>query len=74
MTIEYRARPVTRYIVTRHESHGDRQIPTTRQIGNEFDNHDTAYQVAYALARKEQEDLGLMPGDMGVIFPEMPKG
>ena len=67
MTIEYRVRRVERFIVTRHEDTGT--TVATRQIGKEFDNFDTAYEVATALARAEQERLGLPPGDGGVIFP-----
>lgn len=67
MTIEYRVKRVERFIVTRHEDHGS--TGSTRQIGKEFDHFETAYEVATALARAEQERLGLPPGDGGVIFP-----
>lgn len=70
MKIEYRIRAVERYIVTRFEEDTEFRNAGSRQIGGEHDNAEVAYQVAYALARKEQEDLGLPPGDMGVIFPE----
>lgn len=70
MTVEYRVKPVTRYIVTRHD--GTPTVNATRQIGGEHDNADTAYQVGYALAFQERENLCLPPGDMGVIFPEHP--
>lgn len=43
--------------------------PSVRQIGKEFDNFDTAYEVGYALAKADKERLGLGPGDDGVIFP-----
>lgn len=80
MTIEYRVRRVERFIVTRYESAKisiqpgacpphDNVASSSRQIGKEFDNFDTAYEVATALARAEQERLGLPPGDGGVIFP-----
>ena len=81
MTIEYRVKPVTRYIVTRHDSsaqtdeefqRNQRPSGSVRQIGGEHDNADTAYQVGYALAFQERENLCLPPGDMGVIFPEHP--
>lgn len=67
MNIEYRVKPVTRYIVTRHDGEA------TRQIGNEYDNAEVAYEVGYALARQDAERLGLSPGDMGVIYPEDPR-
>ncbi len=67
MTIEYRVKRVERFIVTRHEDTGT--TVATRQIGKEFDHFETAFEVATALARAEQERLGLPPGDGGVIFP-----
>lgn len=69
MIIEYRVKRVERFIVTRHEDNGT--TGSTRQIGKEFDNFDTAYEVGYALADTEQKRLGLKPDDMGVIFPSM---
>jgi hypothetical protein len=73
MTIEYRIKRVERFIVTRHERSDDPKIAgpngVVRQMGREFDNFETAYEVGYALARQDQEKLGLMPGDDGVIFP-----
>lgn len=69
MTIEYRVKRVERFIVTRYQQ--DEGLPTAsiRQIGKEFDNFETAYEVGYALAKGDQERLGLHPGDDGVIFP-----
>ena len=72
MTIEYRVRRVERFIVTRFEREDGPNVQaaqSSRQIGREFDNFETAYEVATALARAEQERLGLPPGDGGVIFP-----
>lgn len=69
MTIEYRIRRVERFIVTRHEDSESQTTGSVRQMGREFDNFETAYEVGYALARQDQEKLGLMPGDDGVIFP-----
>lgn len=67
MTIEYRVKRVERFIVTRHEDTGS--TGSTRQIGKEFDGFDTAFEVGYALAKADQERLGLAEDDMGVIFP-----
>ena len=67
--IEYRVKRVERFIVTRHEEDEQGTTGSNRQIGKEFDNFDIAYEVGYALARADQERLGLLPGDMGVIFP-----
>lgn len=69
MTIELRVRPITRYIVTRFER--SERTGSSTQVGT-YDNAQTAYEVAYALARAESERLGLPPGDMGVIYPEHP--
>ncbi len=69
MAIEYRIKRVERFIVTRHQEEENATTGSTRQIGKEFDNFETAYEVGTALARADQERLGLPPGDMGVIFP-----
>ena len=73
--IEYRVRPVTRFIVTRYETErpvdGRASNGSSTQHG-EFDNEDTAYAVGYALAKAESDRLGLPPGDMAVMFPPMP--
>ena len=69
MTIEYRVKRVERFIVTRHEKHHPNGPVGCRQIGREFDNFETAYEVGTALARSDQEQLGIQPGGDGVIFP-----
>lgn len=67
--IEYRVRPVTRYIVTRyHESENGGGVDTL----GEYDNHDTAYAVGYALCKAEQERLGWPIGDERIMYPEHP--
>lgn len=71
MTIEYRVREVTRYIITRSEQSESTGGVTER---GEYGNAATAYEVAYALAAAEAERLGLSPGDMGMIYPAVPDG
>lgn len=71
--IEYRVRPVTRYIVTRYE----RSASAQGQLGGsvslgEYDNGDTAYAVAYALCKAEHEHLGYPIGDERIQYPLMP--
>lgn len=74
--IEYRVRPVTRYIVTRSDEvmnedgtgHGGCQ-----SLG-EFDNATTAYAVGYACCKAEHERLGYAPGDERIRYPEAPAG
>jgi hypothetical protein len=72
--IEYRVRPVTRYIITRYEETGQGEGRSAAACGTrgEYDNADTAYEVGYALARADAERLGCDPGDMRVIYPEHP--
>lgn len=69
--IEYRVRPITRYVVTRYhrEDDGDRQGGGSSTHG-EFTNHETAYAVGYALARAEHGRLGYPLEDMRIIYPE----
>lgn len=72
--IEYRVRPVTRYIVTRfhREEDGSSAAPTVMGRG-EFDNPDTAWDVGYALARAEHERLGWPLGDVRIKYPQHPR-
>lgn len=66
--IEYRVRPVTRYIITRYEE-AENATAGSRQLG-EFGNEECAYDVAHALAFKEREDLGWPPGDERIQFAQ----
>jgi hypothetical protein len=72
MKIEYKIRPVTRYVVTRYD---EQEMVAGRFSGGcttqgEYDNADLAYEVAYALAKEQARILNLPPGDMTVIFPK----
>lgn len=73
--IEYKIRPVTRYVVTRYEQGGDRFLSeaqsTSVEIGT-YPNSDVAYEVGYALAKAEHERLGFPVGDERIIYPENP--
>lgn len=65
--IEYRVRPVTRYVVTRYHQNGS--LAGVEGKG-EFDNESTAYEVGYALAHDEHSRLGWPPGDERITYPE----
>lgn len=65
---EFRVRPVTRYIVTSYHAATDGNA-SSRTHG-EFENPDTAYQVAYALCRQQHEQLGYAPGDERIQYPQ----
>lgn len=68
--IEYRVRPVTRFVVTRYESlngHG------ASEVKGLFDSDQLAFDSAYAQAFEERERLGYPPGDERVVFPERPQ-
>jgi hypothetical protein len=67
MKVEYKVREVKRYIITRFEQEGKNGSSSTR---GEYDNFDTAYNVAYALAKLEHEQLGYPLDDMRIIYPE----
>lgn len=73
--VEYRVRPVTRYIVTRFESerHDDGRVSACsndcRQLGPEYANEETAFEVAYALCKQEHERLGYPLADERVQYP-----
>lgn len=67
MFVEYKIRPVTRYIVTRFEAGDDGSGSSTVQ--GEYDSADVAYDVGYALSRAEHERLGYPPGDERIQYP-----
>lgn len=72
--IEYRVRPVTRYIVTRFErseSVNGMCSGGSSSLG-EYENGDTAYAVGYALCKAEHERLGYPIGDERIQYPLMP--
>jgi len=69
--IEYRVRPVTRYIVTRFERSGNGACSIGGGVGRgEFDNYETAYQVGYALAKADHDRQGWPVGDERIQYPQ----
>lgn len=69
--IEYRVRPVTRYIVTRFEE--SERGGSSGQLG-EYDNNQVAFEVGYALCCAEHERLGWPPGDERIKYPTLVYG
>lgn len=79
--VEYKVRPVVRYIVTKYQEDmifrpGEEDQPGCPGAGSEtcgeFDSPDAAYNVAYALCRSQHDASGL-PIDSDVfIYPEKP--
>jgi len=67
--IEYKVREVKRYIVTRYGIGLGKGGFLQSSLHGEFDNWDTAYQVAYALCKKEHDDLGYAPDDTRIQYP-----
>lgn len=67
--IEYRVRPVTRYVVTRYEDQGENGTANIRGLG-EYENQQVAQEVGYALCRAEHERLGWPPGDTRILYPQ----
>lgn len=70
MKVEYRVRPVTRYIVTRF--HQSENAICGSEFKGEFDSHQVAYAVGYALAKEEHGRLGYPIGDERIKYPEPP--
>ena len=70
MKIEYRVRPVTRYVVTRFHQSDDGEVGGVETKG-EFDNQETAHQVGYALCKEEHSRLGYPPGDERIQYPSI---
>ena len=71
MTIEYRVKPITRFIVTRFEEKDDGGAAT--QIGT-YDNGATAYEVGYALCRLEHIKSGEPEASINFVYPGIPQG
>jgi len=68
--IEYRVRPITRYVVTRyHEDADGKSTGNSRQCG-EYDNEEVAYEVGYALAKAEHDRLKFPLDDPRIVYPE----
>lgn len=65
--VEYRVRPITRYIVTRHVDTGNTGSTTER---GQFDNYQTAYDVAYAMCKLEHDMEGSEPDDERFQYPK----
>lgn len=70
MQIDYKVRPVTRYIITRFElsENGGGGVESK----GEYDNGQLAYEVAYALCKAEHERLGWPIGDERIQYPRDP--
>jgi len=64
--IEYSVRPVTRYFVTRYSADGSTAGVETK---GEYESHDVAHQVAYALCKAEHDAAGTGPGDVNFVYP-----
>jgi len=77
--IEYRIAPVTRYVINRFSKSLSPCVTGELTEGSgscgrgEYDNADTAYEVAYALARADHERLGWDLGDERLRYPNDPR-
>lgn len=69
LKLEYRVRPVTRYIVTKYEETDAGSGVVT--VG-EYDNADVAYEVCTAIAKTEHARLGWPINDDRILYPEHP--
>lgn len=68
--IEYRVKPVTRYIVTRFASNDEQTGGVSVQGRGEYENAETAFEVGYALCKAEHDKLGWPPGDERIQYPK----
>lgn len=64
--IEYRVRPVIRYVVTRFYESASKG---GSELKGEFGNYRSAYDVAYALCKDEHSRLGWKPADDRIQYP-----
>lgn len=70
--VEYRVRSSERFFVTRYEEGVDERGATFGGVGGpdgEYASADTAYEVAYALAKTEHERLGWPVDDPRIQYP-----
>ena len=67
--IEYRLRPVTRYVITRYEDQLENGTASIRTLG-EYDNQQVAFEVGTALCKAEHDRLGFPPGDARILYPQ----
>lgn len=76
--VEYRIKPITRYVITRYEEGHDESIedgPNQWSGSTEkgmYDNADTAWEVGYALCQTEHFALGWPVGDERIQYPRHP--
>jgi hypothetical protein len=70
MKVEYRVRPVTRFVVTRYHQSDDGSEVSTKGT---YDNAHVAYEVAYALCKAEHDASGEPLGSMAFIYPDTPE-
>lgn len=69
MKVEYKVRPITRYVVTRYEENERGAACDQRGI---YENGELAYQVAYALCKAEHDASGLPIDSEAFQYPEIP--
>lgn len=69
--VQYRVRPVTKFIVTRSEQGDNCGGVETR---GQYENEEVAFQVACALCKAEHDKSGEPIGSMNFIYPETPRG
>ena len=69
--LEYKVRPVTRYVVTRYMESESGRAGSSSRCG-EYDNADVAYEVACALCKQEHDRLGLPMDDGRIQYPKRP--
>lgn len=72
MFVQYKVRPVTRFVVTRFHSTEEEDGTFSGGSGTlgEFDCFAYAYQAANAMAKEERQELGDMVDDKNFAFPD----
>lgn len=70
-SLEYRVKPITRYVVTRYEEGPGGNTGSVSERGH-YDNPDVAWEVAYALCKQEHERYGYPVADERIQYPRHP--
>lgn len=73
--VEYKVRPITRYVVTRFEEGYDSKIEVGPKswsgstVKGTYDSEDVAHEVGYALCSAEHDRLGWPEADARIQYP-----
>lgn len=69
--VEYRVKPIIRYVVTRYEESPGGNGASVTERGT-YDNPDVAWEVGYAMCKLDHERMGYPLDDPRIQYPRHP--